>query len=458
MRSLGQSFCVDEELLGRMVAYADLSVDDTVLEVGSGLGFLTRLLSEACKRVIAVELDPTLLEALRDHLKGRGNIRITPGNILEVELPSFDKVVANPPYSISSPLIMLLLKRSFKRAVLTLQKEFAERLIAHVGTRDYGPLAAIADYKVSAEVVEHLPRDTFYPQPKVESVVVLIKTHPPKFNVVDERLFFRVVEYLFTQRNRKVRSPLESFLKEAGMKKAEAGIIVEGLPFTETRVYDVKPENFGALSDRIYPFLQSRRITFKGRSFYVFPEVYQPSDDTFLLAEHLDVREGERILDVGTGCGLLGVVAAERAGSVVAADVNPHALECAKFNAKLNHVAEKVDTVLSDLFAGFNEDAKFDLVVSNPPYLPADERIRSGKWLERAWYGGRSGREVIDRFLNSVGEHLAKNGRVLMVQSTLSNTDESLRRFREMGFEADVVAKEELFFEEIVVIQAKKSL
>lgn len=352
---------------------------------------------------------------------------------------------------------MFLFNRSFDCAVLTLQREFAEKLIAHVGTREYGPLAVIADYKANIDVLEHLPRDSFYPQPNVESVVILIKLHEPKFDVVDERLFFRVVEYLFTQRDRKVRRPLEPFLlREMGISKSEAKLIIESLPFVETRVYEMKTEDFGLLSNKLYAFLQSKRITSKDHSLYVFPEVYEPSDDTFLMAEHLDVKEGEEVLDMGTGCGLLGIVAAERAGRVVAVDINPYAVECAKFNAKLNHVADKVYTVLSDLFGGFKADAKFDFIVFNPPYLPVDEMMKPNEWLERAWHGGSSGREVIDRFLNSVDEHMERNGRVLMVQSSLSNPEESIKRFKGMGFKADVIFKEELFFERLVVIRAAK--
>ena len=274
-RNLGQSFCVDDGLLRRMVAYSDLFRDDIVLEVGSGFGFLTRLLSEVAKQVIAVELDPKLLEALKNGLRDRRNVTLIRGNILEIELPMFNKIVANPPYSISSPLIMRLFERSFKCAVLTLQKEFAERLIASIGTRDYGPLSVIADYRVYPVILEHLSRSSFYPQPNVDSVVVSMKTYEPKFNVRDEKLFFRLVEHLFTQRNRKVKKPLESFfLKEMQVSKTEAGLIIKNLPFTEERVCSVEPEKFGLLSNEIYLFRQSRRITFKDRRFYVFPEVY----------------------------------------------------------------------------------------------------------------------------------------------------------------------------------------
>lgn len=456
-RSLGQSFCVNNKLLERMVAYAHLCKDDIVLEIGAGFGFLTRLLSERAKRVITVELDSRLLNALRYRLGDRENITMVLGNVLELDLPNYNKVVANPPYYISSPLIMLLFSRSFDCAVLTLQKEFAEKLVAQVGTREYGPLAVVVGYKAVVEILEHTPRDSFYPQPDVESVVVFIKTRKPEYNVIDEGLFFKVVKFLFTQRDRKVKKPLESFfIREMKIGKTEAKLIVEDLPFIEMRVCDVKLEDFVILSNKVYAFLQSKRVTFRDHSFYVFPEVYMPSEDTFLMAEHLDAKEEETVLDIGTGCGLLGILAVNKARRVVAIDINPHALACAKFNAKLNHMSNKFDIILSDLFDGFKVDSKFDFIIFNPPYLPIDEMLKPKEWLNRAWYGGSSGREIIDRFLNKVDEHVPKDGRVLLIQSSLSNPEESIKIFRQKGFETEAITEEALFFEKLVVIQAKK--
>ena len=455
-KRLGQNFCVDSQLFERMVAYANLCSDDIVLEVGSGFGFLTCLLTNTAKRVFAVELDPKLVTHLKSHLADRDNVTIIPGNILNMEIPPFNKVVANIPYAISSPLITYLLMKSLDCAVLTLQKEFATRLTAQVGTKKYGFLAVVTDYKASVDVLEPVSKEAFYPPPQVESVVVVIKTCDPRFDVYDERLFLRLIKHLFTQRRRIARKPFEAFLqKEARIGKTEARLVIEGIPLVGKRVCDMKPEDFGVLANEVYPFLQGKKIAFKNRRLYVFPEVYEPCDDSFLLANCLDVKKGERVLDIGTGCGLLGILAAEKAESVIATDVNPHALRCTEFNAKLNSVADKVVVVLSDIFSALGERDKFDSIIFNPPYLPMDGRVRSSGWIERAWYGGVDGREVIDRFIKNVRGHVSENGKVIMVQSSLSNPDTSLKLLRDRGFETDIVAEKELFFETLVVIRAR---
>lgn len=455
-RNIGQNFCVDDKLLEKLISYSNLSKDDTVLEIGVGFGFLTSLLSKVAKRVIAVELDSKLLRAARSRLRN-DNITIIFGDILKVELPNFNKVVANPPYSISYPLMMRLFSRSLDCAVLTLQEEFAYKIIAKEGARNYGPLAVIKGYKACVDILEKLSRDSFYPQPKVTSVVVSIKFHEPRFHVIDEEFFFRFVKYLFTQRNRKAKKPLESFLKKMLVDKNETRMVIESLPFVETRVYNIKPKEFGAISNKVYSFLHSKKIFFKDYKFYVFPKVYEPSDDTFLIAEHLDVGKNENVLDMGTGCGILGVLAAEKAGNVVAVDINPEAVECAKFNAKLNYVSDKVETLCSNLFNKFEYDIVFDLIIFNPPYLPVDFNIHLGKIKEQAWYGGVDGRKIIDKFLNSVDQYILKNGRILMIQSSLSNPEKSLRRFRKMGFETDIIAEKQLFFEKLFIIRAKRN-
>lgn len=248
-RSIGQSFCIDLGLLRRLVIYSTINKDDVILEVGAGFGFLTKLLSEVAEKVIAIELDFRLVKALRDILRDKENIQIIEGDILQVHLPKFSKVVSNPPYSISLPLVMHLFRLKSKGSVLTLQREFVEKLTAQKDSRKYGSLAVIAYYNADIKVLEDVPRRSFYPYPNVDSTIVSMKPRKPLFNVGDESLFFKIVRNLFTKRNRKMRNSLDVFIRnEFKVNKEEARKLVEEFPYLESRVYDLTPEQFGEVS------------------------------------------------------------------------------------------------------------------------------------------------------------------------------------------------------------------
>lgn len=200
----------------------------------------------------------------------------------------------------------------------------------------------------------------------------------------------------------------------------------------------------------------TKRSHFGGYVFDVYDEVYEPAEDSFLFAENLQVEEGSAVLDLGAGCGVLGVVAAKKAGCVVAVDVNPHAIRCAKENAKLNHVRGRMSFIQADLFTAFGEGAVFDLVLFNAPYLPSDEG-EAASWIGRSWAGGAGGRQVVDRFIAEVSAHLKLGGRVLLMQSTLTGVEETLRMFSEQGLKARVKAERKLpFFETLTLIEAKR--
>jgi release factor glutamine methyltransferase len=196
-----------------------------------------------------------------------------------------------------------------------------------------------------------------------------------------------------------------------------------------------------------------KKIYFNEYMFHVSKDVYEPAEDTFLLAENLVVDKNDVVLDVGTGCGILGILAAKKARKVVAVDVNPHAAHCAKMNAKLNGVTEKMETLQSDLLKAIKKNEKFNLIIFNAPYLPS-ETMEEKNWIERAWAGGPTGRQLIDQFILQAPSYLMKGGRILLVQSTLSDVEKTVQKLGERRFCVRVLAKEKVAFETIVVIEA----
>jgi len=200
----------------------------------------------------------------------------------------------------------------------------------------------------------------------------------------------------------------------------------------------------------------SKKLTYKGYIFHIFLKVYEPSDDTFLIADCLEVKEGARILDLGTGCGILGILAAERAERIIGIDINPHAVRCAKANAKTNGIEGKMDLVRGDLFQPLKSDEKFDLILFNPPYLPTPEREGRRGWLEKAWSGGPSGRRVIDRFLFEAPRHLTQEGVILLTQSDLSNIKRTLAILERKGLKTEILDELKFPFETIFLLRATR--
>ena len=250
-KRLGQNFTVNSDILQRLVSFASLTKDDVVLEVGAGFGFLTQLLSRECKKVIAVEVDPRLVNFLRKQLHSLRNVDLIEGDILKVSIPPFNKVVSAPPYSISSPLLFRLLERKFKCAVLILQKEFAERLAASVGSKDYGRLTVTIYYRADVELLDYVPRTMFYPQPDVDSMMVRLKPRDSPFQVDDEETFFELVRTLFTQRNKKVRNALIPFLRKREITGKEAVELADSTIYSAKRVRELAPEDFGILTNEL---------------------------------------------------------------------------------------------------------------------------------------------------------------------------------------------------------------
>lgn len=197
----------------------------------------------------------------------------------------------------------------------------------------------------------------------------------------------------------------------------------------------------------------TKKTFFGGFVFFLNEHVYEPGEDTFLLAENLNVQKNDIVLDLGTGCGILAVLAAEKAKNVLAVDINPYAIKCAKKNAQINGVKNRIEFRSGDLFQPITADESFSLIIFNAPYLPS-EPFEKRSWIGKAWAGGVNGRKIIDRFIIDAPKHLTDRGRILFVQSSLSNIKKTLSKFSKANLAAEVNAWVKVPFETLVLIEA----
>jgi release factor glutamine methyltransferase len=186
-------------------------------------------------------------------------------------------------------------------------------------------------------------------------------------------------------------------------------------------------------------------------------QVYPPSDDTFLMLNSIEVgkRNGaqggpERVLEIGTGSGIISIYCAKMGASVVCTDINPWAVRLARANAVRNRVS--LEAIRTDMFAGLNH--RFDVVIFNPPYLPTDkEDVTGDRWLDASVNGGRDGKEFIRRFMNTVGYHFNDTGRAYILVSSFAGKVDLGRD----GFESRVVCSVHLNFHDLAVHEIKRS-
>ncbi len=254
-RRLGQHFLLKEEVARRIVDAAAIRPTETVLEVGPGLGILTEELLAQADHVVAVEKDPRLCAYIRRVFP---EVSLIEGDVLRVDLPDFDRVVSNLPYEISSPFTFMLLGTPFERAILTYQKEFAERLVAAPGSRDYSRLSVRTYYHCTAQLLEALPMSAFWPQPDVDSAVVRLDPRPPPFEV-DWETFRRVTDTLFRHRRKKAVNALLANWRTFGSSEASLKEAVEATPFASRRAQEMSPEDIAELTNALTPKVKTQR-------------------------------------------------------------------------------------------------------------------------------------------------------------------------------------------------------
>lgn len=218
-KGLGQNFLIDDSILDDIIECADISLADEVIEIGPGIGSLTKGLLEKAGKVTAIELDSELIPILEEELNGYDNLVLLHNDALKVdynELISNEKsvkIVANLPYYVTTPIIVKLLTGGYKFKTITImiQKEVAQRITSKPSCKAYGALSLFAQYYCKTELLLNVPPTSFIPQPKVDSMVIkLTRLDEPAVKVSDKELFFKIIRESFNMRRKTLRNSLRN--------------------------------------------------------------------------------------------------------------------------------------------------------------------------------------------------------------------------------------------------------
>lgn len=260
-KKFGQNFLIDGHVLNKIIAAAEITKDDFVLEIGPGIGTMTQYLAEAAGKVMAVEIDRMLIPILQETLSEYENVEILNEDVLKVDIAALVeekndgkpiKVVANLPYYITTPIIMGLLENHVPVESITVmvQKEVAQRMQAGPGSKDYGALSLAVQYYCEPYIVANVPPNCFMPRPKVGSAVIRLKTHAqPPVTTEDETLMFRLIRASFNQRRKTLANGLNNS-SELSFSKEQIAQSIEklGVP-ASIRGEALTLEQFAALAD-----------------------------------------------------------------------------------------------------------------------------------------------------------------------------------------------------------------
>lgn len=242
-----QHFLIDEQVLDRIVEYGKLTGADTVLEIGAGYGNLTHKLAKKAGKVIAIEVDPEIASSIF----GPENVEVIIGDAMKQDFPYFNKVISNLPYSISSPVTFKLMQYKFDIGILMYQHEFAKRMVALPGNKDYGRLSITVQYHAGVRILEIVPRSAFSTPPKVDSAIVSLIPGKPSYEVKNVDFFMKLIKAAFSQRRKKLRNAILKNTSFLGIKEND----LEKLPFQiiDQRAETVSPEEFAMLADILFP-------------------------------------------------------------------------------------------------------------------------------------------------------------------------------------------------------------
>ena len=264
IKALGQNFLINKHILDKVIEASEISEEDFVIEIGPGLGFLTKRLAERSKHVLVVEIDAKMVEVLMHELPS--NVRVIHGDAMKTnwkkELTELGwqgekvKIAANLPYYITTPILFMFLEGELpvSQMVMMMQKEVAERIKAAPGGKEYGSLSVAVQYRCEVEKVCAVKSDSFFPQPEVESAVMKFSFFDEKpVQPKDEAMFSRVVRASFAQRRKTLRNTLGAVFAEL---KPQLPELLESVSVNPTRRGEtLSVAEFAAVADKFYEVL-----------------------------------------------------------------------------------------------------------------------------------------------------------------------------------------------------------
>lgn len=221
-KSLGQNFLIDDNIIDKIVEGSHVGAGDKIIEVGPGIGTLTRELASKADKLMAIEIDRNLIPILEDTLSDYDNVKVVNEDIIKADIKTLIdenldggpvKLIANLPYYITTPIIMRFLEENINVTdiVVMVQKEVAERMNANPGGKDFGALSVAVQYYCDTEIISKVPRHLFVPQPNVDSIVIALRVRSErKYKVDNEELFFKTVKAAFGQRRKTLLNSLSS--------------------------------------------------------------------------------------------------------------------------------------------------------------------------------------------------------------------------------------------------------
>ena len=265
-KNLGQNYLIDKNKRDQIINFGNITKDDVILEIGTGIGTLTIELAKRAKKVIAIEQDVKICEILTQRLKNEkiDNVEVINDDALKIEFPKFNKIISNLPYQISSPITFKFLKYDFDLAVLMYQKEFAQRMNGKVGSKNYSRLSCMLYFKCDVKKLTDVSSESFIPKPKIDSTVVCLK---PKENLISQKdfeIYSNFTKALFQHRNKKIKNALIDSrhiicnLDKKEMKNRINSIESDEIEnYLKQRVIALTPEEILFLSKEINPIINN---------------------------------------------------------------------------------------------------------------------------------------------------------------------------------------------------------